>query len=81
MLIHTVFAATLITALVFLTRPAASARHNILFVVVDDLPVHIAPYLDPNHALNKAHVNFTPTLSKLASESVIFHRAYAQNAA
>jgi len=54
---------------------------NILFVVVDDLPVHVEPYLSESHPLRLAKVPFTPYTAELAKESVVFHRAYAQNAA
>jgi hypothetical protein len=60
---------------------SAATRHNILFIVVDDLPVHITPLMDPTHAVKQSGIDYTPNLQKLAKESVLFHRAYVQNAA
>lgn len=74
-----------LASLIILVSNAAAGGsgglHNILFVVVDDLPMHISPLLDENHPLRLANVRFTPTIQELADESLIFDRAFSQNAA
>lgn len=60
---------------------AEATRHNIVFILVDDLPAHVEPYLDDSHPLKRANVNFTPNIKRLAEESVTFRRAYVQNTA
>jgi iduronate 2-sulfatase len=67
--------------LVSSTSSSSGRKHNILFVVVDDLPMTVEPYLDPSHPLKQKHVSFTPNIQALAEESIVFHRAYVQNAA
>jgi len=53
-----------------LSLAASESKPNVLFVVCDDLNMHVAPSgYDPIH---------TPTLAQLASEGMTFHRAFCQ---
>ena len=47
-----------------------SARPNVLFIVCDDLNRHVRPS-------GYQHIQ-TPTLDRLASESLVFTKAYCQ---
>ena len=59
---------TLATLAASFTR--VSARPNVLFIVCDDLNRHVRPS-------GYEHIR-TPTLDRLASESLVFTRAYCQ---
>ena len=54
-------------------------RKNVLFIIVDDLRAQLGAYHDPEHPdyFSKLRIK-TPNLDKLASQSIVFTRAYAQ---
>jgi iduronate 2-sulfatase len=52
-----------------------SSRHNIIHIQIDDLRTEIGAYMH-----NGNHKIYTPNIDRLASRSVVFDRAYAQQA-
>ena len=70
---------TLAMLLLLLTAPAAdsgAARLNLLYILVDDLRPELGAY----GAASAKAGTLTPNLDKLAGQSVVFERAYCQQA-
>ena len=75
------FLVMVVWCLLTIESQATNQRFNMLFVIVDDLPTSVEPYLHPSHPLKQGSIDFTPNIRALAKESVAFHRAYVQYAA